>query len=56
MENDKKKNILNHATVIAIIGTVISILIMNTSPEMAVLLFIFFLAYYFFTKGRNDSF
>jgi preprotein translocase subunit SecG len=48
MENNKKKNILNHAALIAVIGFIVSILIMNTAPEIAVAVFIGCLAYYFY--------
>jgi len=46
--DDKKKSILNHATLIAVIGFVVSILIMNTAPKIAVILLIGCLAYYFY--------
>lgn len=49
MVNDnKKKSIINHATLIAVIGFIFSMLIMNTAPEIAVAIFIGCLAYYFY--------
>jgi uncharacterized membrane protein YfcA len=53
MENNKKKNILNHATLIAVIGFIVSILIMNTAPEIAVAVFIGCLAYYFYHSMKK---
>jgi hypothetical protein len=47
-DENNKKGILNHATLIAIIGFIASILIMNTAPEIAVILLIGCLAYYFY--------
>ena len=47
-EENKKKGILNHATAIAIIGFIVSVLIMNTAPKIAVILLIGCLAYYFY--------
>jgi hypothetical protein len=48
VNDDKKKSIVNHATLIAVIGTIISFLIMNIAPEIAVILLICCLAYYFY--------
>ena len=45
--DNKNKNILNHATLIAVIGFIVSILIMDAAPEIAVILLIGCLAYYF---------
>ena len=47
-DDDKKKSVLNHATLIAVAGSIISILIMNTAPEIAVIILIGCLAYYFY--------
>jgi hypothetical protein len=47
-DDKKKKSVLNHATLIAIIGFILSLLIMNTAPKIAVMLFIGCLAYYFY--------
>ena len=51
--NDKNKSILNHATLIAVIGFIVSILIMNTAPEIAVAVFIGCLAYYFYHSMKK---
>ena len=47
-DENNNKSIFNHATLIAIIGFIASILIMNTAPEIAVILLIGCLAYYFY--------
>ena len=47
-DDHKRKSILNHATLIAIIGFIISLLIMDIAPEIAVMLLIGCLAYYFY--------
>ena len=47
-DENNNKSILNHATLIVIIGFIASILIMNTAPEIAVILLIGCLAYYFY--------
>jgi hypothetical protein len=49
MSDDKNnKSILSHATLIAVIGFIVSILIMDAAPEIAVILLIGCLAYYFY--------
>ena len=51
--DDKKKSILNHATLIAVIGSIISLLIMNIAPEIAVMLLVGCLAYYFYHSMKK---